>query len=233
MSPVAEAGLVSVVVIVRNGARFLRQALESIRAQEYRPFEILLVDGGSSDGTVAIAEAQGDVRVLGQREGGIAEAYNLGVDAAGGEFVAFLSHDDLWAPGKLGLQVGYLQAHPEVDYTIGRLRYFLEPGCEVPPSMRRELLQGTHVGRVMETLLARRTLFDVVGGFDPSLRIANDVDWFARVQDLGRAGVVLPDLLLHKRIHDANTSADEAVNTRELLVALRRSVARRREARPR
>ena len=100
-----------------------------------------------------------------------------------------------------------------------------------PRGMRRELLDGTHVGRVMETLVGRRALFGRVGGFDPALRIANDVDLFARVQDLGIPGAVLPDLLLHKRVHDSNTSSDEAVNTRELLTALRRSVARRSHAR--
>jgi glycosyltransferase involved in cell wall biosynthesis len=227
-----EAGLVSAVLIVRNGDRFLERALESVRAQTYRPFEIIVVDGGSTDGTEALARARDDVRLVLQQGTGIAEAYNTGIDAARGEFTAFLSYDDLWVPEKLALQVAFLRAHPEARYTVGMLRYFLEPGCELPLGMRPELLEGAHVGRVMETLLARRTLFEEVGGFDPALRIANDVDWFARVQDLGVPGVVLPQVLLHKRLHDANTSSNEAVNTAELLAVLRRSVARRRHPGP-
>jgi glycosyltransferase involved in cell wall biosynthesis len=225
---VPEEGLVSAVLIVRNGERFLERALESVRAQSYRHFEIIVVDGGSTDGTVAVARARDDVRLVFQQGTGIAEAYNTGLEAARGEFIAFLSYDDLWHPEKLALQVAFLRAHPEVGYTVGMLRYFLEPGCEVPRGIRPELLEGEHVGRVMETLVARRTLFAEVGGFDPALRIANDVDWFARVQDLGVPGAVLPEVLLQKRLHDANTSSNEAVNTAELLAVLGRSIARRR-----
>ena len=187
-----------------------------------------MVDGGSTDGTAALARARDDVRLVFQRGTGIAKAYNTGIDAAHGEFVAFLSYDDLWHPEKLALQVAFLRAHPEVRYTVGMLRYFLEPGCELPRGIRPELLEGEHVGRVMETLLARRTLFEEVGGFDPALHIANDVDWFARIQDLGVPGAVLPQVLLLKRVHDANTSSNEAVNTAELLTVLGRSIARRR-----
>ncbi len=223
-----EAGLVSAVLIVRNGERFLDRALESVRAQSYRPVEIIVVDGGSTDSTVALARARDHVRLVCQRGTGVAEAYNTGIQAALGEFLAFLSYDDLWVPEKLALQVAFLQAHPEVRFTVGMLRYFLEPGCQLPRGMRPELLEGEHVGRVMETLVARRTLFEEVGGFDPALRIANDVDWFARVQDLGVPAAVLPQVLLHKRVHDANTSSNEVVNTAELLTVLGRSVARRR-----
>lgn len=229
----AEPDLVSAVLIVRNGERFLGQALDSVRAQTYRPLEIIVVDGGSTDGTVALAGARSDVRVVTQRGAGIAQAYNTGIHAARGEYLAFLSHDDLWVPEKLALQVDFLRSHPQVQYTVGMLRYFLEPGCEPPRGMKRELLQGIHVGRVMETLVARRTLFEEVGGFDPALRIANDVDWFARVQDLGVPGTVLGQLLLHKRVHDANTSSNEAVNTAELLTVLGRSILRRRQGQQR
>lgn len=226
-----EPGLVSAVLIVRNGERFLGRALDSVRAQTYRPFEIIVVDGGSTDGTAALSRARGDVRLVVQQGTGIAEAYNTGIEAAQGEFLAFLSYDDLWVPEKLALQVSFLQAHPEVRYTVGMLQYFLEPGCELPRGLRPQLLERAHVGRVMETLVARRALFEEVGGFDPALRIANDVDWFARVQDLGVPGAVLPQLLLHKRMHNANTSSNEAVNTAELLAVLGRSLGRRRNLR--
>jgi glycosyltransferase involved in cell wall biosynthesis len=225
---VPEKGLVSAVLIVRNGARFLERALESVRAQSYRRFEIIVVDGGSTDGSVALARARDDVRLVFQQRTGIAEAYNTGIDAARGEFIAFLSYDDLWHPEKLALQVAFLRTHPEVRYTVSMLRYFLEPGCELPRGIRPELLEGEHVGRVMETLVARRALFEEVGGFDPEFRIANDVDWFARVRDSGVPGAVLPEVLLLKRVHDANTSSNEAVNTAELLAVLGRSLARRR-----
>ncbi len=228
----SEAGLVSVVMIVRNGARFLAQALESVEAQSYGPLEIVVVDGNSTDGSADIARAHARARLVPQQSGGIAEAYNLGIEQSRGEFVAFLSHDDLWTPDKLTLQVGHLAAHPEVQYAVAWFRYFLEPGCAIPRGVNPALLDGEHVGRIMETLLARRTLFDDVGMLDPTYRIANDVDWYSRMQDRGIPGAMLPEVLLHKRVHDSNASSNEATNSAELLALLRRSVARRRASSP-
>lgn len=228
----AEQGppLVSVILIVRNGERFLLQAIDSVRRQSYRPLELIVVAAPSTDGTEALARAQPDVRYISQESPGIAAAYNLGIAAARGDFVAFISHDDLWLPEKLERQVGYLLEHPDTQYVVGHLRYFLEPGCAPPRGFRPQLLEGEHPARVMETLLVRRSLYATVGVLDPGLRLAEDVDWFARAQDLGVRGAILPDLILHKRIHDTNASTDESVNTPALLAVLRQSIARRRAA---
>lgn len=224
--------LVSVIMIVRNGERFMLQAIESVRAQTYRPLELIVVGGPSSDDTEAIALAQPDVRYVRQETPGIAAAYNLGIAAAEGELVAFISHDDRWLPEKLERQVTHLERNPELGYVTGYLRYFLEPGHSRPRGFRPELLEGAHPARVMETLLVRRTAFGVVGLLDTTLGLAEDVDWFARAQDIGVAGATLPDIVLHKRVHDANASSDEAVNTPALMTVIRRSVMRRRSAPP-
>lgn len=219
--------LVSVIVAVRNGERFLAAALESIYAQDYRSFEVIVVDGQSTDNTAAIAQSFARVQYIWQMGQGIADAYNLGLAAAQGSLIAFLSHDDLWTPDKLRMQVGYMQSHPNILYTIARVHFFLEPGHQPPPGFRCNLLDGDHVGRIMETLVARRAVFDMVGPFDTTIAIANDADWFARAQDMAIPMAVLPQVLLHKRIHATNLSLHTAANTRDLLVALRRSAARK------
>ncbi len=221
--------LVSVVVAVRNGERYLRAALESVLAQEYEPLEVIVVDGHSDDATAAIATAFADVRWVLQQGTGIAGAYNQGIATAAGALVAFLSHDDVWAPDKLPVQVGYMLAHPTVQYTTARVRFFLEPGCAIPPGFRPELLRGDHVGNIMETLVARRSVFDVVGTFDPKLRTAEDVDWFARAKDAGVPTAVIPRVLLQKRVHDGNASLNAPQNDADLMSALRRSIGRKRE----
>jgi len=221
--------LVSVVMAVRNGERFLAAAIDSVRQQTYAPIEILVVDGSSEDRTAAIARSCSGVRCLLQRDRGVANAYNLGIEAASGEFVAFLSHDDLWVPEKLQLQVSHMLEHPHLQYTTSKLRFFLEPGCAIPSGFRPELLQGEHVGHVMETLVARRSAFELVGTFDPTLSTAEDVDWFARARDRAIPTAVIPQVLLHKRVHDANVSLNTAANDRNLLDALRASVHRKRQ----
>jgi glycosyltransferase involved in cell wall biosynthesis len=220
--------LVSVIMIVRNGERFLAEALRSVVAQDYRPIEIIVVDGQSTDQTAQIAYSFPEVRYLFQETLGVANAYNLGVKAARGELIAFLSYDDLWERTKLSKQVLFLQEHPEIAYTIVKVKFFLEPGCAFPPGLRRNLLESDHIIRLMETLLLRREIFDQVGLFDPAFSPADDMDWLARVQDAHVPMGVVPEVLLFKRIHDANTSLNSYENMQRVLTALKRSADRKR-----
>ena len=151
-----------------------------------------------------------------------------GINAAKGKILAFLSHDDLWTPDKLSIQVTHLMSHPEIEYNIARLKFFLEPGCPVPPGFRKDLLQSDHIGRVMETLVVRKTLFDRIDRFRRSLATAHDVDWFARANDHAVAMFIIPKMLLYKRVHDSNLSLNTMENNEELLKALRDSIKRKR-----
>ena len=229
MTMLAQEPLVSVIMAVRNGERFLRQAIESILAQDYRPLEIILIDGQSEDRTADIARSYPDIRYILQGNRGVANAYNIGITASRGEYVAFLSHDDLWTPDKLSLQAGYLTENSDVQYTIARVRLFLEPGCSFPSSLREDLLEGDHPAWIMETLVARRQVFEQVGMLDPQVSPADDTDWFARANDLGMSMAVIDRVLLLKRIHDKNTSLTSAEYMRNLFIVLRRSSARKRQ----
>jgi len=220
--------LASVIMPVRNGERFLSQAIESVLGQSYRPIEIVLVDGQSTDCTAAIARSYAEVRYLQQADRSVGGAYNMGIEAAAGDFLAFLSHDDLWTPDKLTTQIDYLIGHPETLYTVARAEFFLEPGCAPPAGLRPELLRRDWPAFIMETLVARREAFRRAGMLDPELSSAEDVDWFARARDLGIPMTVIDRVLLRKRIHERNTSLVVTENTRNLLAALRRSVARKR-----
>jgi glycosyltransferase involved in cell wall biosynthesis len=115
--------LVSVVVPVRNGERFLGEALDSVLAQDYEPVELIVVDDGSTDGSGDIAGARG-AHVIRQEGGGLAAARNAGLAAAQGELVAFIDADDVWLPGKLVRQVEYLLDRPDVGF-----RAPLAPSC--------------------------------------------------------------------------------------------------------
>jgi glycosyltransferase involved in cell wall biosynthesis len=220
--------LVSVIVAVRNGERFIASAIRSILNQDYRPVEIIVVDGHSQDGTAVIARSFEHVHYVAQRNRGIADAYNLGITAARGEIIAFLSHDDLWMPGKLALQVNHLQKHPDIQYSITMIEYFVEPGSEIPPGFKKELFAGPHVGHIMETLVARKTLFDLIGGFDSGMALAEDADWYARANDHGVPMAIIPEVLLRKRVHGDNASSDAQTSNRELLKALKRSIERKK-----
>ena len=198
--------MVSVVVPVYNGERHLAAALNSIFDQHYRPLEVIVVDDGSTDNSAEIARAFHRVRYVYQSHQGVAHAWNAGIAAAEGKLIAFLAQDDLWTPNKLSFQVGYMVRNPRVQYTVCKARCFLEPGCTIPRGFRTNLLESDHVARLPEALVARKALFDVIGGFNTVLTTSQDVDWFARAKDAKVPMAVVDEVLLHRRIHDANAT---------------------------
>ena len=106
--------LISCIVPVYNGERYLGEALDSILAQTYRPLEIIVVDDGSTDGTAEVVAIYGDqVRYLKQVNGGPAATRNLGLSSSNGEFVAFLDQDDLCHPEKLERLMERFKTRPE------------------------------------------------------------------------------------------------------------------------
>jgi glycosyltransferase involved in cell wall biosynthesis len=218
---------ISVLVSVKNGARFLAGALHSIFTQTVMPNEVLLVDGHSSDRTAEVAQ-RFPVVLIQQSKVGIANAYNIGIRVARGDFIAFLSHDDLWVPTKLERQLEALIRHPGASYCVGQVEFFLEQNTVPPSGMRTSWLERPHMAYIMETLFARREVFDRVGGFDESLSTAEDVDWFARARDQHIEAVALDEVLVKKRIHRDNTSLVTAENSHNVLRALHSSVLRKR-----
>ena len=223
-----EQPLVSVIIPVYNGARFLHAALESVFAQTYRPFEVIVVDDGSVDDSGIIAQSFPEVRYIHQANQGVAAARNNGIEAARGEFYAFLDQDDLWKPEKLERQIDYLQSHPEIGYTLTQQQFFLEPGAALPPWFRKDLLAAVHTGWVLGTLVVRRTIFERVGNFATGYSAANDSDWFFRAKAAEIPMAVVPELLLRKRIHEANDSARAKEVLSELLKVVKTSLDRQR-----
>ncbi|MBM3181567.1 MAG: glycosyltransferase [Chloroflexi bacterium] len=221
--------LVSVIVVVKNGARYLASALRSVFGQDYSPFEVLVVDGQSTDDTAQIAKSWGNIRYIWQSDHGLANARNIGIQAAQGDLIAFLDYDDLWASDKLSIQVGYLENHPEILYTITYVRFLLEQNHFLRPGFKRESFETGQVGCTPSALVARRVVFERIGGFNPDFVIGCDADWFARARDNAMAMSVIPRVLLYKRIHNANLSANARTNKQELLTVIRQSIERKRQ----
>jgi glycosyltransferase involved in cell wall biosynthesis len=224
------APLVSVIVPVYNGADFLAEALESILTQDYEPVEVIVVDDGSQDASGDLARSH-PVRYLRQRHRGIAAARNAGVEAARGELVSFNDADDLWIAGKLRAQVEYLGSHTEIDLVLGRMEVFVQPHTELPAWVPQAWLSAPQNG-LLQTMLARREVFERVGQFDTSFSTGEDTDWLARAFD-ARLGVApLPDVVLRYRLHGANTTHRHHQSvTPALMRVLRASARRKRERR--
>lgn len=222
--------LVSVIIAVKNGEKYLTTAIESVLKQTYKNknYEIIVIDGNSTDNTSKIAQSYCQIRYFLQNSKGIAQAYNQGIDESKGELIAFLSCDDMWTPEKLETQVEYMINHPEIEYTVAKVKFFLEEGHSPPSGFRTELLKGAHVGKIMETLVVKKSLFAKIGKLNPEFTVAEDVDWFSRCQDAKISMAVISQILLHKRVHDTNLSLNDKQNTQNILKLLRQSIKRKR-----
>jgi glycosyltransferase involved in cell wall biosynthesis len=222
--------LVTVIVAVHNGERFLRPALESLYAQDYEPFEVVFVDDGSTDGSAAIARAFPGIRYLYQQNQGLAAARNTGLAQAAGELVAYLDDDDLIPPHKLRRQTEYLTANPEVGCVLGRQQIMLEPGVEPPGWLTRDTLFGDLDGVPFVSAMIRTELLRGVGGFDPSYRFAEDRDLFVRLREHGVRIEVIPEVLLFRRFHGDNMNFRSRPAKHPLLRSLKAKIDRERAA---
>ena len=198
----------AVVIPVFNGERFLAAAIQSVLDQSYRPFELIVVDDGSTDSSVALARSFAGARVIEQEHAGPGAARNRGVAASSGEFLAFLDADDLMPANKLELQAAYLRSHPQVGCVLGRQKLFGAPAGTVPPAFAPPISPNRHpelVGRGSLqplSLMTRRSVFDAVGGFGTDF--GEDLDWLARVFGAGVRVETIDVVVVHRRVHDRN-----------------------------
>jgi glycosyltransferase involved in cell wall biosynthesis len=195
--------LISCIVPVYNGERYLREALDSILAQTYRPLEIIVADDGSNDGTAEVARGYGQrVTYVRQTNRGYSAAKNLGLSAARGDFVAFLDVDDLWHPEKLARQLARLRGPADCDLCFTRFQNFWMPElAEEERRYRGQFLSQPQSAWSISTLLTRRDVFERFGDFHDGTRGLENMTWFLRAAERGARVEVLSDVLMYRRFN--------------------------------
>jgi glycosyltransferase involved in cell wall biosynthesis len=221
------------VIPVRDGARFLGEAIDSALGQSYRSVEVIVSDDGSRDRTPDIARGYGPaLTYVSGPAAGPPAARNRGLRAARGELVAFLDADDRWHPEKLELQVARFVRDPALALCLAQARPLWAP--ELAEAQLRAAREGRVVvvtACLLSTAVVRRTLFDAVGAFDEMVRLGDDTDWFRRVIAAGVRAEILPDVLVDRRVHpDSLTYGTNIVTRERLLTHVRELVLGRRLA---
>jgi glycosyltransferase involved in cell wall biosynthesis len=234
----ANRPLISCIVPVYNGERYLAEALDSILAQTYRPLEILVVDDGSTDRTPEVIAGYGSAaRTLHQPNAGPAAARNRGIAAASGAFLAFLDADDRWHPAKLERQMMRFAARPELDASVTLAQNYWIPELQAEAERHRDRRYSQPVpGYVCQTLLARRALFEAIGEFDSLTYnrehpLGEDNDWFLRAREHGAVIELLPEVLLQRRLHLSNLSHHRRDELPDILLDVVKKALDRRRAR--
>ena len=220
---------VSVVIPAHNGQAFIADAVASVLDQQFEPLEIVVVDDGSTDDTVAIVRTiEGSVRCLQRTRGGPAAARNTGVAAARGQLIAFLDQDDLWPADHLTILLRMLDRHPHAPAAMGLTQAMMLVGRDQRGPQFAEHGRpwlAPHVG----SAVFRLTAFREIGPFDERLEFcSDDLDWFMRARERGRPPVLTDQVTYLFRIHETNTSRDPALRRDALLEAARASTRRRR-----
>lgn len=206
------APLVSIVTPTLNQAAFIEATLVSVMNQDYRPVQHIVVDGGSTDGTLEILERYRDRYDLSWTSGaddGMYEAVNRGMSRATGAILAYLNSDDLYLPWTVETVVRRLQQSPAVDVVYGdallldeasrraRLAFF--------PPIATEFLQTAFL--VQPTVFWRRSAYEAVAGFDVQLRFVGDLDFFIRLGQRCRFSKIDEVLAVERHHAAAKTSA--------------------------
>jgi glycosyltransferase involved in cell wall biosynthesis len=220
---------ISVVIPMYDCVLYLADAVESVLGQTLPPFEVILVDDGSTDGSLALARSfEPRVKVVSQANRGIGGARNTGIRLATGDYLAFQDADDLWALDKLALQWQVLGKRPDLDSVYGSVRQFYSPEMDVSEAERKQMSQKTVSTPVAAASLFRRSSFDRVGLFREDVRIGEFVDWLARADDLGLRYFGIDSIVIERRIHNTNTGVRERQSRFQYARVLKDVLDRRR-----
>jgi glycosyltransferase involved in cell wall biosynthesis len=229
---------VSAIIPTWNRRELVQRAIDSVLAQTRPIEEIVIVDDGSTDGTeAALRTRYGDLvgtRIVYHRQenAGVSAARNAGMALARGRYFALLDSDDLWRPEKTARQFDWLEAHPDFGMVLCDVVRVDADGTPYDVFHRREVLREDgwalrwlllNPSLVPASTMFRREVFETCGGFDITLRTAEDIDFHLRVARHWRIGVIEAELVEAMRGHDGLSA--EATTYDDYVKVVERAVA--------
>ncbi len=221
--------IISVIIPVFNGEKYLGDAIESVLSQTGFRLDLIIVDDGSIDNTAKVAESFGSlIRYHYQINAGTGAARNQGISLALGDFFAFLDADDLWTAEKMKLQWMEFEANPELDMAFSHIENFYSPELSQTEKDRIDIPVSIMPGHHAGTMLIKKEAFLRVGFFRKELQIGEFVDWYARAIELNLNSIMLPDVLVKRRIHKTNLGISRRDQRSGYVHALKAALDRRR-----
>lgn len=220
---------ISVIIPVYNAEKYLAEAVESVLAQTIQPLEIILVDDGSTDKSVEVAQKYfPDVQLICQENKGISGARNTGIRISKGELLAFLDNDDIWPEDHIEKLLALLHSNEDLQMVFGHVQQFISGDVKSP---EKRIPQGQEImpGYVAGASLTKKKVFDEVGLFNEELILAEYIDWFSRAKDAGFKFEIIDDIVLKRRIHTDNIGIKKREYRGDYIKVLKESINRKRE----
>jgi hypothetical protein len=218
--------LVSLIIPVFNGERFIREAIENVISQNYTNLEIIIVNDGSTDRTEdVIGSINGKFQYIRQENKGPASARNRGLNEANGDFIAFLDADDLFPEGNLNALINEMLQQPELEVVHGYAQILQKN--PVTDKFEHAVSPKESYPNYICAGLYRKSVFDKVGFFDPSLRFSEDTDWFLRAKELNCKIKRIDEVCLLVRRHEHNMTKGKDLNELQVPLVLKRKLDRK------
>ncbi len=232
---------IAVLVPVFNSETYLREAVDSVLDQTHQDFELVLIDDGSTDGSLNIMreyERRDDrVRVITHPNWGMGASLNHALETVHHDWVARMDADDIMEPHRLERQINFVIGHPQLDVAGSLVTYIDERGNEfgrshpvgtTPESIAESRGTGLISGIYHPTVLMRREIVQSVGGYRPRFWPADDIDLWTRVDDAGGAILVQPEYLLRYRVHGGGSAFGKSREVQVIREWIRACSLRRR-----
>lgn len=225
----ADKPLISVILPVYNGEKYLAEALQSVYEQDYDPMEIIVIDDGSTDNTAKILAGYTDrIHYAYQENRGPAAARNYGLQLARGKFIAFIDADDLWPTGKLNFQMDVFLHYQEAEIVQGLVRR-IQLINAIGKDNQDEEDPFEFVNSNLGAMIMRQSVFDHIGNFNESLTYHSDTDFWFRAREAGIKIFLQKKIALIYRIHSANHTIGKNTQSLGFAKILKLSIDRRRK----
>ena len=219
---------VSVIIPTYNSAQFIAETLESVFAQTYKDYGVIVVDDGSTDNTKEVLKPyMSKIRYIYKENGGAASARNVGIKNAQGEYIAFLDSDDLWLPEKLEKQIEYFGKHPQIDMVFANCIRFGEEVSNVRNDTKfisNDMFVNIWWYNIVptSTVMLRKSCFEKVGLFDEAreLETTEDAEMWLRIARECEVGY-LREVVTKYRVRASGYSRsniDRAYNSAKLVI---------------
>ncbi|MDR2853700.1 MAG: glycosyltransferase [Prevotellaceae bacterium] len=197
---------ISVLIPTYNNGQFIKEAIDSVFAQQYDNLEIIVVDDGSTDNTKEIVERYPSIKYFYQENSGVSAARNLCLEHARGEYIAWLDADDYWLSGKLYAQVEYFNEHSDCQIVFTKFANFFEnEDLKSNPIAVQEFEIAKKDKHYLPSALIKKDIFEKFGNFKTELIIGEDLDFLYRLISVGvDLSHLLDNIYYHRRLHGAN-----------------------------
>jgi glycosyltransferase involved in cell wall biosynthesis len=211
--------IVSVIILTYQRAYWVKEAIESVLSQTYKDYEIIVINDGSTDNTAEVlSQFQNNIKIIEQKNKGVAAARNIAINNSQGRYIAFLDDDDIWLPTKLEKQIMLLEANDKIGLIYSDMSYFDEKEIFPETTAKKRPLPLARISWMLfpypnltprpSSVVVRQETLDEIGLFDESLTTCEDYDLWLRICEKWLF-YYLDEPLTMYRLSDTNMSKNQ------------------------